>query len=42
MFMHLPCYQLPRAHQLLARKGVLERMEIAPSYPAMLRLAAPA
>ena len=42
MFMHLPCYQLPRVHRMLDKKGVLPRMEIAPSYPAMLRLAAPA
>jgi fatty acid desaturase len=42
MFMHIPCYQLPKAHRLLGQKGVLPRMEIAPSYPAMLRLAAPA
>jgi len=42
MFMHIPCYHLPKAHRLLGAKGVLARMEIAPSYPAMLRLAAPA
>jgi fatty acid desaturase len=42
MFMHIPCYHLPKAHRLLGQKGVLARMEIAPSYPAMLRLAAPA
>ena len=42
MFMHLPCYQLPRAHRLLEQKGVTARMEIEPSYLAMLRVAAPA
>ena len=42
MFMHLSCYSLPRAHRILERKGVTQRMEIAPSYPAMLALAAPA
>lgn len=42
MFMHLACYQLPRTHRLLAKKGVLARMEIQPSYPVMLGLAAPA
>ncbi|MCA6239339.1 MAG: fatty acid desaturase, partial [Phenylobacterium sp.] len=26
MFMHLPCYNLPRAHRLLAQKGVLDAM----------------
>jgi len=42
MFMHLPCYQLPRAHRLLERKGVTARMRIEPSYSAVLRIAAPA
>jgi len=42
MFMHLPCYQLPRAHRLLEQKGVTARMEIEPGYLAMLRVAAPA
>ena len=42
MFMHLPCYQLPRAHRLLDQKGVLPRMETKPSYLAVLRVAAPA
>jgi fatty acid desaturase len=26
MFMHLPCYNLPKAHRLLAGKGVLAGM----------------
>ena len=42
MFMHLPCYQLPRAHRLLKQKGVLARMETQPSYLAVLGIAAPA
>jgi fatty acid desaturase len=42
MFMHLPCYQLPRAHRLLDEKGVTARMETEPSYLAVLRVAAPA
>jgi fatty acid desaturase len=42
MFMHLPCYQLPTVHRLLGKKGVLPRMEIAPNYPTVLRLAASA
>jgi fatty acid desaturase len=34
-----PCYRLPAAHRLLLRKGFGPRMELQPSYPAMLRLA---
>jgi len=39
MFMHLPCYSLPRAHEILARDGVTGRMLTAPSYLSVLRLA---
>ena len=39
MFMHLPCWRLPRAHKLLERKGVLARMEVQPGYLTMLKLA---
>lgn len=39
MFMHLPCYHLPRAHRLLREKGVLERMLTAPGYLDVLRQA---
>lgn len=40
MFMHVPCYQLPRAHRMLARKGVLEGMLYEPGgYGAVLKLA---
>jgi len=40
MFMHLPCWSLPKAHRLLERKGVLERMLTEPAgYPAVLRMA---
>jgi fatty acid desaturase len=39
MFMHLPCYSLPRAHLILARTGVTEKMLTAPSYLNVLRLA---
>lgn len=39
MFMHLPCYSLPRAHRLLAKKGVMDRMLTAPSYFSVLKLA---
>jgi len=41
MFMHVPCYNLPRAHKLLARKGVTERMLVEPGgYASVLRKAA--
>ncbi|MBL8772478.1 MAG: fatty acid desaturase family protein [Phenylobacterium sp.] len=39
MFMHVPCYNLPRTHRLLKAKGVLPRMLTAPSYLDVLRLA---
>lgn len=39
MFMHVPCYNLPRAHRLLAAKGVLPGMLTANSYLEVLRLA---
>jgi fatty acid desaturase len=40
MFMHLPCYNLPRAHRLLAEKGVREAMLYEPGgYRVVLSLA---
>ena len=39
MFMHVPCYSLPRARRLLEAKGVTPRMLTAPSYFEVLRLA---
>jgi len=42
MFMHLPCYQLPKVHRMLGEKGLLPRMLIAPGYPTVLRAAASA
>lgn len=40
MFMHLPCWSLPKAHRLLERKGVLERMLFEPGgYRAVLTMA---
>jgi fatty acid desaturase len=40
MFMHLPCYSLPRAHRLLVRKGVSQGMLTEPGgYLAVLRKA---
>ncbi len=41
MFMHVPCYNLPRAHRMLARKGVLDGMLHEPGgYAQVLKLAA--
>ncbi len=37
MFMHLPCWSLPRARRLLERGGVTARMEGAPGYLSVLR-----
>jgi hypothetical protein len=39
MFMHVPCYNLPKAQRLLRGKGVLDRMLTAKSYAEVLRLA---
>ena len=39
MFMHVPCYNLPRAHRLLKAKGVLPQMLTAPGYLSMLKVA---
>jgi fatty acid desaturase len=39
MFMHVPCYNLPRAHRLLKAKGVLPKMLTSPGYLDVLRLA---
>jgi fatty acid desaturase len=32
MFMHLPCWSLPRAHRLLTAKGITARMEVRTGY----------
>ena len=41
MFMHVPCYNLPRAHRMLAAKGVTRQMLYEPGgYGAVLKLAA--
>ena len=42
MFTQIPCWNLPKAHQLLVQKGVTPRMEIQASYPAVLKLASSA
>lgn len=39
MFMHVPCYNLPRTHRLLKAKGVLPGMLTASGYLEILRLA---
>ncbi|HEX5378454.1 MAG TPA: fatty acid desaturase family protein [Phenylobacterium sp.] len=41
MFMHVPCYNLPRAHRLLEAKGVTDNMLTEPGgYLAVMKLAA--
>jgi fatty acid desaturase len=40
MFMHVPCWNLPKVHRLLAAKGVTAGMLTAPGYGAVLDLAA--
>jgi fatty acid desaturase len=40
LFMHLPCWNLPKAHELLMAKGYGPRMEIKPGYAAVLAQAA--
>ncbi|PZQ65083.1 MAG: fatty acid desaturase [Phenylobacterium zucineum] len=39
MFMHVPCYNLPRVHRALKGKGVLPGMLTAPGYLDVLRMA---
>ena len=39
LFMHMPCWNLPRAHRLLARKGLTGRMLVAPGYLSVLKAA---
>lgn len=40
MFMHLPCYRLAEAHNVLAAKGITARMEVQPDYLTVLKQAA--
>ena len=42
MFMHLPCYSLPKAHRILKRKGVTGRMEVRSGYIQVLQMASAA
>ena len=39
LFTSVPCWNLPRAHALLARRGVTAAMEVQPGYLTMLKLA---
>ena len=39
LFMHLPCYRLKEAHELLKTKGYTEQMEVQPGYLRVLDLA---
>ncbi|QUD87205.1 fatty acid desaturase family protein [Phenylobacterium montanum] len=41
LFMHVPCYRLPKINRMLRARGVTGRMETAPGYLAVLRRAAP-
>ncbi|MBP6011118.1 MAG: fatty acid desaturase family protein [Alphaproteobacteria bacterium] len=40
MLMFVPCYNLPKFHALMMKKGLGPKMEIQPGYLAVLRLAA--
>ena len=39
LFTQLPCWALPRAHRLLAARGVTAHMEVQPGYARVLQLA---
>jgi len=39
LFVYVPCYNLPRAHQILQQKGLTERMEMKPGYLSVLKAA---
>lgn len=39
LFMYLPCYRLEEAHRLLTEKGLIKRVEVAPGYLDVIRLA---
>jgi len=42
MFTQIPCWNLARAHRLLAVQGVTARMELQPGYATVMRLASSA
>lgn len=39
LFMYLPCYNLPETHRLLAAKALIGRVDVAPGYLDVLRVA---
>lgn len=39
LFMHMPCWNLPRAHRLLRKKGLADGMLTAPGYLSVLKAA---
>jgi fatty acid desaturase len=39
LLFYVPCYNLPRVHQILMRGPQARRMEVQPGYAAVLRLA---
>jgi fatty acid desaturase len=39
LLIYVPCYNLPRVHKILSRGRYASRMEVQPSYAAVLRLA---
>jgi fatty acid desaturase len=39
LLFYVPCYNLPRVHEILSRSSMAARMETQPNYLAVLRLA---
>jgi fatty acid desaturase len=39
LLFYVPCYNLPRVHEILSRSPHAARMEVQPNYAAVLRLA---
>ena len=39
LLFYVPCYNLPRVHEILSRSPLAARMEVQPNYAAVLRLA---
>lgn len=37
LVMHMPCWQLPRLHDLLRTKGLTQQMRVAPSYSSAMK-----
>jgi fatty acid desaturase len=42
LFIAVPCYRLPNLHQMLAQRGLIDKMNVARGYLAVLRDVAPA